>query len=143
MKINFVTVGKPKLQYAMTGVAEYLARLKRLHTVHETVISDKFAYDSNKIAEVLQGTIVVALEIGGKQYSSEELADFLTKLELQSREVSFVIGGPEGLPQDICESADYLWSLGKHTMPHDLAMVTTLEAIYRASTIKAGLPYHK
>lgn len=143
MKLHIVTVGKPKLAYAVSGVDEYLSRLKRLHEVRITNIADKYAYDAGKIAESLRATTVVALELTGKQYSSEELAKFLTGLELQSKEVSFLIGGPEGLPQEIRGSADHLWSLGKHTMPHDLAMVATLEAIYRASTIKAGLPYHK
>ena len=85
----------------------------------------------------------MVLEIQGNNLSSQDLASFLQKRELEAREVSFVIGGPEGLPQTIIEAADYRWSLGKLTLPHDLAMVVTAEALYRASTINAGLPYHK
>lgn len=143
MKIQFVTVGKPKLVYAVAGVEEYLLRLSRLHTVRVTHIADKHAYDVSKILETLQGTIVVALEITGQSYTSEQLAQFLQKRELESREVSFIIGGPEGLPEEVRTKADYLWSIGRHTLPHDLAMVVTLEALYRASTINAHLPYHK
>jgi 23S rRNA (pseudouridine1915-N3)-methyltransferase len=54
-----------------------------------------------------------------------------------------MIGGPEGLPAVVIEQLDYQWSLSKLTFPHDLAMVVTLEALYRASTIAAGSPYHK
>jgi len=74
---------------------------------------------------------------------SHELAVFLDKHELEAREVSFVIGGPDGLPQATRDSADYRWSLSRLTLPHDLAMVVTLEALFRASTIRAGLPYHR
>jgi len=63
--------------------------------------------------------------------------------ELEAREVSIVIGGPDGLPQEIRDTADYQWSLSRLTLPHDLAMVVTLEALFRASTLNAGLPYHR
>lgn len=143
MKLHILTIGQPKLAYAKQGWEEYLARLQRLHTVRATHLQDKFAYDGGKIMEAAQGTCKVVLEIEGKQYSSPELAAFLEKRELEAREVSFIIGGPEGLPQAVRDAADFQWSFGKLTLPHDLAMVTLVEALYRASTINAGLPYHK
>lgn len=143
MKLHIVTIGKPKLVYAQTGWDEYFGRLQRLHTVRATQLADKFAYDSAKIREAQGSSYKVILEIHGQQFTSEELATQLDKLELMSKEISFLIGGPEGLPADIRSEADLLWSLGKHTLPHDLAMVSLLEALYRASTIKAGIPYHK
>lgn len=143
MKLHIVTVGKPKLAYAQIGWDEYLGRLQRLHAVRVTHLADRFANDPVKINEVVVGTYVVALEIAGTNLSSKALADFLTARELEAREVSFMIGGPDGLPQSIREGADYQWSLSRLTFPHDLAMVVTLEALFRASTIKAGLPYHR
>lgn len=143
MRLHVVTIGKPKLEYAKLGWEEYFARLQRLHTIRVTHIADKYANDSKHILGEIQGTVTVALEINGVEYTSEKLAEFLRVRELESREVSFIIGGPEGLPQAVRDAADYQWSLGRLTLPHDLAMVVTLEALYRASTIKAGLPYHK
>lgn len=143
MKLHIITVGKPKLAYAVTGWNEYFSRLNRLHSVRTTQLADKFAYDANKISEAQTQSYKVVLEIEGKQFSSLELAQQLTKMELLGREVSFLIGGPEGLPQEIRDSADLQWSFSKLTLPHDLAMVTLLESIYRASTINIGLPYHK
>lgn len=143
MKIVFMTIGKPKLPYAILGVKEYLKRLQRLHDVSVIHLADKYAYNSAKIIEATRGTVIVALEINGKGYTSEQLAEFLEKRDLDSKTVTFLIGGPEGLPQDVKDRADYLWSVGKHTLPHDLAQVVVLEALYRASTIRAGLPYHK
>ena len=143
MKLRIVTVGKPKLSYAQDGWADYLGRLQRLHTVRITHLADKYADDAAKFREVTAGTYVVALEIAGKDLDSRALADFLRSRELEAREISFIIGGPDGLPQDICSTADFRWSLSRLTLPHDLAMVVTLEALFRASTINAGLPYHR
>ncbi len=143
MKLHIVTIGKPKLPYARTGWDDYLARLQRLHTVRTTHLADKYANDITKFKEVTAGTYVVVLEINGAILDSQELATFLKKRELDAREVSFIIGGPDGLPQEIRERSDYQWSLSRLTLPHDLAMVVTLEALFRASTINARLPYHR
>jgi 23S rRNA (pseudouridine1915-N3)-methyltransferase len=143
MKLHIVTIGKPKLAYAVTGWADYLGRLQRLHDVRITQLSDKYANDAAKFKEVTAGTYVVVLEINGHDLTSHQLADFLQKRELEARGVSFVIGGPDGLPENTRQAADYQWSLSRLTLPHDLAMVVTLEALFRASTINAGLPYHR
>lgn len=143
MKLRLVTIGKPKLAYAQQGYEEYTTRLRRLHQVEVTHLNDKYAYDTKKILGEIKGYLTVVLEINGVEYSSEKLAEFLRARELESKGVCFVIGGPDGLPQAVRDAADYHWSLGRLTLPHDLAMVVTLEALYRASTINAGLPYHK
>ena len=143
MKLRLVTVGKPKLAYAKAGFEEYLARLQRLHTVRVTHLADKYAADAAKFREVITGSYVVALEITGEDLDSSSLAEFLKARELASREVSIVIGGPDGLPDEIRTQADFRWSLSRLTLPHDLAMVVTLESLYRASMMNAGLPYHR
>jgi 23S rRNA (pseudouridine1915-N3)-methyltransferase len=143
MKLRIITIGKPKLAYAASGWTEYHGRLERLHTMQTVHLNDKYVNDAAKILEAAAGTYKVVLEITGKQLSSPELADFLEKRELASRETSFIIGGPEGLPQEVIGKADFKWSLSALTFPHDLAMIVLLESLYRASTIRAGLPYHK
>jgi 23S rRNA (pseudouridine1915-N3)-methyltransferase len=142
MKIHIITVGAPKLTYAKLGWEEYLARLKRSHTVRVTHLADRYN-DTEHLLAAATGTSLIVLEIGGKQLSSQQLADLLTKKALEAKEVSLMIGGPEGLPQPVIDKADYLLSLSSLTFPHDLAMVVLLEALYRASSINAGLPYHK
>jgi 23S rRNA (pseudouridine1915-N3)-methyltransferase len=143
MRLHIVTIGQPRLQYAKQGWEEYFGRLQRLHTIRATPLHDKYVNDAAKILETAGNSYKVVMEITGQQFSSPELAEFLTKRELESREVSFIIGGPEGLPQAVIDAADFKWSLGKLTLPHDLAMVNLLEALYRATTINARLPYHK
>ena len=142
MRIHIVTIGQPKLLYAKEGWEQYFKRMGRFHDIRVTHIADK-RNDAKNILGVSGKSTSVVLEIGGTQYSSVELSDFLDKRASEGKELSFIIGGPEGLPQDVIGASDYQWSLSKLTFPHDLAMVVLLEALYRASTINAGAPYHK
>ncbi len=143
MKLHIITVGEPKLAYARAGWDEYLKRLRRYHTVRVTHIADKWAYDPTYILQATGNAYRMALVINGEQLTSPELATFLEKRALEAREVCCIVGGPEGLPQTVIDQSDFKWSLSKLTFPHDLAMVVLLEALYRASAITAGQPYHK
>ena len=143
MKLHIITIGTPKLAYARAGWEEYLARLKRYHSVRVTHIADKRASDAAHILHTAGNAHKVAMVIDGTQLSSPELAVFLEKRAQKGRELCLLIGGPKGLPPAVTDAADTHWSLSKLTFPHDLAMVVLLEALYRASTITVGLPYHK
>jgi 23S rRNA (pseudouridine1915-N3)-methyltransferase len=143
MKIHIITIGEPKLAYAKEGWQEYLKRLGRYHDIRTTHLADKWANDSKHILQTVGNTFLVSLVIDGKQLSSEELSDFLVNRALEGRELCLVIGGPDGLPEEIIAKSDYKWSFSKLTYPHDLAMVVLLEALYRASTIAAKHPYHR
>lgn len=143
MKLHVITIGEPKLAYAKSGWDEYLRRLQHYHTVRVTHVSDKWAYDSTYLIQTIGNAYTVALVIDGKQFTSPELAAWLEKRALDGREVCLIIGGPEGLPEKVITRADLNLGLSKLTFPHDLAMVILLEALYRASTISAGQPYHK
>jgi 23S rRNA (pseudouridine1915-N3)-methyltransferase len=138
-----MTIGQPKLAYAKAGWDEYLKRLQHYHTVRVTHIADKWAYDATYIQQTAGNAYKVALVIDGQQFTSHELAGFLEQRVFDAREVCFMIGGPEGLPSAVSDQADLSWGLSRLTFPHDLAMVVVLEALYRASTISAGQPYHK
>lgn len=138
-----ITVGEPKLPYAKQGWEEYTKRLNRFHQLQVTHVSDKWAYDADRIKAAIGKAYCIALVIDGPQYSSQELADLLETRAYQSRELCFVIGGPEGLPQAIIDAADERLGLSRLTFPHDLAMLILAEALYRASAINAKLPYHK
>lgn len=142
MHLHVITVGQPKLDYAKRGWAEYWQRLDHFHQLRLTRVPDR-QNDAAHLLAAAAKSYLVALVVDGQQLSSPELTAFLDKRALEAREVSFVIGGPEGLPTEVIDSADYLWSLGRLTLPHDLAMVVTLEALYRAGTISAGQPYHR
>lgn len=143
MKLRLITIGQPKLSYARQGWKEYLERLQHFHSIKTVHLSDKRANDSSAILRAAEKSYTVVLDVDGKQFSSQEMAGFLEKRVREGRELSFIIGGPEGLPKEVREAADFQWSLSELTFPHDLAMVVLLEALYRASTINTNHPYHK
>lgn len=143
MKMHIITIGAPKHEYAKLGWAEYLQRLQHYHTVQVTHIADK-RNTSDYILKTI-GTkpeFIVGLVIDAKQLSSGELAAFLEQTALGAKEVCFIIGGPDGLQTEVIQRLDKSFSLSTLTFPHDLAMVILVEALYRASTITAGTPYH-
>jgi len=142
MKLHIITVGQPKLGYAKQGWEEYWNRLKHYHQLRVTHIPDK-QNDAAHILAAAGNSYKVALVIEGQQMTSQQLADFLEKHAPEGRELSFIIGGPDGLPQEVIDQADYQWSFSQLTFPHDLAMLILLETLYRASTITGGQPYHK
>lgn len=142
MKIHLVTIGSPKLDYAQSGWREYTKRLQRYHSLRVTHIADKHNDSAHILQAVGEGDIV-ALEIDGNQKSSEELAAFLEEQAFSSRELCFVIGGPEGLPEEVSNRAMLKLSLSRLTFPHDLAMVVLAEVLYRSSSINSRHPYHK
>ncbi len=142
MKLHIITVGRPKLSYAREGWEEYWKRLSHYHQIRVTHISDK-NNDTGHILSAAENSYKVGLIIKGKQLNSSQLAGFLEKQALDGRELSFIIGGPDGLPPAVQDKLDYKWSFGPLTLPHDLAMVVLLETLYRASTINAGQPYHR
>lgn len=142
MRIHIITIGKPRLDYAKRGWDEYFGRLKHYHQLRITHINDK-NNDTRHILDAAGSAYKVVLEIKGQGMSSEQLAAFIDKRAMDAREVSFIIGGPDGLPRQVIKATDVSWSLSDLTLPHDLAMVVLLEALYRASSINAGLPYHK
>lgn len=143
MKIHILTVGEPKLDYAKSGWQEYLSRLNHYHQVRTTHLADKWAYDADKMLTAAGNAYKIVLIIDGPQLTSHELAKLLESRSNDGRETCFIIGGPEGIPQEVIDKSDGKLSFSKLTFPHDLAMVVLLEALYRASTINANQPYHK
>lgn len=142
MKITIITIGQPKLSFAKEGFAEYIKRLSGFHRVDVKHLSDKMK--DEHLLRVIDNYFCVVLDEHGVEYSSRELAVFLDTQSVNGiGEMAFVIGGPDGHSTTIKKRANVLWSMGKLTFPHDMAMMIMAEALYRASTINSGHPYHR
>ncbi len=90
------------------------------------------------------GTITCTLDERGRTLTSPEFAQLLAKWRDQGRsDISFLIGGADGLDPSLCEDADFSISLGKMVWPHMLARVMLCEQLYRAASILANKPYHR
>ena len=152
VKINIVCVGKIKERFFTDAINEYLKRISRfadlkIIEVDEaskiTNLEQKSKIEGEKLLQKCSG-VIVALDGGGKLLSSPEIADFMHKKEVQGEStISFVVGGSNGLSQEVLSRAELKLSFGKITFPHQLFRVVLVEQIYRALTIIEGLPYHK
>ena len=97
-----------------------------------------------RIEPLIAGYWVVALDRSGEQRSSKQLAELVREREERPpQRTAFVLGGPHGIDETLLAEADLTWSLGKGTLPHQLARVVVLEQLYRSFTILRGEPYHR
>ena len=90
-----------------------------------------------------KNALVVALDVAGRQWHTEELAQQLDNWMHEGRDIALLVGGPEGLDPMCCEQADFSWSLSPLTFPHPLVRIIVAEQLYRATTILKHHPYHK
>jgi len=86
---------------------------------------------------------VIALDVRGRTWSTEQLAANLEDWMGEGRDVGFMIGGPDGISPEIINKADQRWSFGPLTLPHPLVRVVLVEQLYRAWTITQNHPYHR
>lgn len=93
--------------------------------------------------KIAPGSFSIALDEGGKQWSSRDWAAQLDRWLQQQPRVNLLIGGPDGLSGDCLEACQQRVALGRMTLPHALVRVVLLEQIYRAWTILQGHPYHR
>lgn len=155
MRISVIAVGRLKERFWREAAEEYLKRLGPYADVRITEIADRDPGRggqakalADEAADILKATPadahVITLEIDGAQMTSEAFSARLAALGLEGRSnVAFVIGGSHGLAPDVAARANERLSLGRMTLPHNMARVVLLEQIYRAFRIARGEPYHK
>jgi len=132
---------------------DYLKRLRRYAPIVEREVREAGRAGTSALQRREEGTrlakavpvgaVVVALDGGDPAWSSEDLARRLDAWRMGSVQIALVIGGAVGLEPDFVARAAWRWSLGRLTLPHQLARVVVLEQWYRAWTILRGEPYHK
>jgi 23S rRNA (pseudouridine1915-N3)-methyltransferase len=138
VKITVVAAGKIKEKSLRAVADDYVTRIGRYTNFAEVETKD----ESGLARAVPEAARLVALEVWGKQLSSEAFAQ---KLELWSQigkgEIAFVIGAADGIPKELSARAEDHLSLSKMTLPHRLARVILFEQIYRGFSILRGEPY--
>lgn len=138
MKISVVAAGKIKEKPLRQVADDYVGRITRYTRFAEIETRDETGLEK----AVPEGARLVALEVWGKQFSSE---DFSKRIEswgsVGKGEIAFVIGAAEGIPKELSDRADVHMSISKMTLPHRLARVILFEQIYRAFSILRGEPY--
>lgn len=156
MKITIVAVGKLKERFWVDACAEYLKRLAPYARVEVKEVADVDPAKAGGIEQAMQregkailnaipeSAHAILLAIEGRQVSSEGLAQKFDALALTGKSsIAFIIGGSDGVSENVRKRADESLSFGKITLPHNLARVVLLEQVYRAFKISRGEPYHK
>lgn len=149
MNITIICIGKLKERYWQDAAAEYLKRLGRFAKTTVTELaeskSDDVAEESAAIIEHLpKGAYVIALDVGGKNLSSEGLANLIASKGVDGvSHICFIIGGSNGYNDSVRKASDMRLSFSSFTFPHQLMRVILLEQVYRAFKINAGEKYHK
>lgn len=146
MRWHIFAIGKPKLDFARLGIEEYAARLKPFVPVTIEYLKSHATRDLESLGLLLRskGMLRVVLDERGEHVDSRALAGKIATWEMHGpRDIALLIGGADGHEDNVRQAAGWTWSLSKLTLQHELALVVALEQLYRACTIKAGLPYHR
>lgn len=156
MKFRIVAVGKLKEQYLKQAVEEYAKRISRFASVEVVEVAESvFNGEPNEkqiqkikenegaaIMSKLEG-YVVAMDIDGNELRSEEISRMISRAKQTHSAFTFIIGGSNGLSQQVKDRADFRLSFGKITLPHQLFRVVLFEQLYRACCIENNVAYHK
>jgi len=150
-----ISVGTRMPRWVAEGYAEYAKRLPPECALHLVEIPAgrrgkgldprrAVAEEGERLLKALPaGARVIALEVGGHAWSTEELAAELGRRLGAGRDLALLVGGPEGLAGPCRGRADDLWSLSRLTFPHPLVRVILAEQLYRAWSLLQGHPYHR
>lgn len=148
MKIRIIAVGRQKSSPTLDLCEEYIKRMKWTVSVKE-IDAPKGSTSVQEAPLILkslpENVFLVALDERGETITSPEFAQRLGKWQMQApgNEIIFLIGGADGLTEEIRKKARFLMSFGKQTWPHMLVRVMLLEQLYRAQQIADGHPYHR
>ena len=155
MKLRMLAVGTRMPDWVENGCNEYGKRMPPELCIQliEIPLGSRGKSQSNTKAIESEGQallkaigkrdFVIALHVLGKTMSTETLATQLSHWQMDGRDVSLLIGGPDGLSESCLARADMRWSLSDLTLPHPLMRIVLMEQLYRAWTINANHPYHR
>lgn len=143
--IKIICVGKVKEKYLRDMIDDYTKRISRYHKIEIIELADS---NINKEREELLRVINtkdynIVMDIDGNNLSSREFAEKIDKTFLINSNITFIIGGSDGVSPEIKELANYRLSFSKLTFPHQLFRGILLEQIYRAFKILNNESYHK
>lgn len=155
MRIQILAIGTKMPSWVDAGCQEYLKRLPRDFAVEFKSLPlaargknspAKIAIEKEgeqMLAAIADNHWVVALDRGGKSWSTEQVAEQVADWRMQGQPISLLIGGPDGLSASCLRRADQLWSLSGLTLPHPLVRVIIAEQLYRVWSLLNNHPYHK
>jgi len=149
VNVTILCIGKLKEDFWKAAIAEYSKRLSRFCKLEIKELSESKSDDKDEesraiIEHIPKGSYVIALDVGGKRFSSEKMAENLKNLTVDGvSHICYIIGGSNGFNDEVRRKSDLRLSFSDFTFPHQLMRVILLEQIYRFFKINAGEQYHK
>lgn len=155
MRLRLICVGQKMPGWVTDGFREYARRMPRELSLELVEIPVAHRGKNPDIARLMEqeGEAIlaaaghrdhlIALEVGGRRWSTEQLAEELERWQQDGRDVCLMVGGPDGLPDACRQRAGQQWSLSPLTLPHPLVRIVVAEQLYRAWTITRHHPYHR
>lgn len=150
--IKVLCVGKIKEKYLKSAIDEYTKRISKFTKLNIIEVNDYSNYDdiTNKVKEanelskyIDKKDYIICLSIDGEQLDSIELSKKIDRTFNNYSNITFIIGGSNGLDESILNICNYKLSFSKLTFPHQLFRVLLLEQIYRSYKINNNETYHK
>ena len=155
MRIHLLAVGTKMPAWVTQGYDEYARRLPADCALQLTEIPAGKRSKNADIPRILQqegermlaalpkSVRVLAMDVKGSPWSTEQLAQGLNEWRHDGRDVALLVGGPEGLANECLARAEQRWSLSPLTLPHPLVRVVIAEQLYRAWSMLGNHPYHR
>ena len=155
MQIHLISIGNRMPNWVQQGYDEYAKRLPReCDLILKEIPAGKRGKNSDiarivkdegqrMIAALPQNTDIVTLDLAGKAWSTQDLAHAMQRWMNNGQSISLLIGGPEGLADDVKLLAKESWCLSKLTFPHPLVRIIVAEQLYRAWSLLNNHPYHR
>lgn len=143
--IKIICVGKLKEKYLKDGINDYLTRISKYKKIELIEIKDSNILEEQEeiLKYINSKDYIISLCIEGETLSSIELANKIDKVFINYPNITFIIGGSDGLGNKIKEKSNYKLSFSKMTFPHGLFRLILLEQIYRGFKILNNETYHK
>ena len=155
VKINVICIGKIKDKYIRDGISEFSKRLSRYVGLNIIELSEEddnkgiemaITKETERIIETLNKrnrSYSILLDLKGKIESSEEMAEEIENISLRYSEINFIIGGSNGVDDELGKLVDFRLSFSSFTFPHQLMRLILMEQIYRWISINKNIKYHK
>lgn len=142
--IKIICVGKLKEKYLVDACLEYTKRISKYTKIEIIELKDSnIKEERDNILKYINKEFIITLEIEGNMLDSPTLAHKIDNIFLTNPNISFIIGGSDGLHDDIKKISNYKLSFSNLTFPHQLFRVMLLEQIYRSFKILNNETYHK
>ena len=155
MKVRVLSVGTKMPAWVLAGTGEYQKRLvadldfslieipMAKRTKNSNIDQCRNKESDALLASIPSGDYVIALDVSGKSFTTEDLAGKIVDFRQRGENLSLLVGGPDGLGAECLTRASERWSLSALTFPHPMVRVLITEQFYRAISLIKGHPYHR